>query len=108
MASQAQHKAGFLSLESAEVEVDYTSQIDKDLQKRRDFLFQLTLPNKVVYLLQAPGANQRVQWWVVTLSSHSEQHVPFLLTLFAPVCILSCPPFQGAALEESVSWLPWR
>jgi hypothetical protein len=58
----AQHKAGFVSVEGAVAEVDYTSQLGKDLQKRRNWLFELTLANNVVYLLQAPNNTQRVQW----------------------------------------------
>lgn len=48
---------------------DYTSQIGKDLQKRRSWLFELTLSNKVVYLLQAPNDTQRAQWSVNACTS---------------------------------------
>ena len=59
---QAQHKAGFVSMAGATAEDDYTSQLGKDLHKRRDWLFELTLSNKVVYLLQAPNKAQRAHW----------------------------------------------
>ena len=59
---QSQYKAGFVSLEGATAEVDYTSQLGKDLQKRRDYLFELTLANNVLYLVQAPNVTQRAQW----------------------------------------------
>ena len=51
-----------MSVDGAKVAVDYTSQIGKDLQKRRSWLFELTLSNSVVYLLQAPNSTQRAQW----------------------------------------------
>ncbi|CAI8026105.1 hypothetical protein GBAR_LOCUS15042 [Geodia barretti] len=57
-----QHKAGFVSVDGATAEDDYTSQIGKDLQKRRSWLFELTLPNQMIYLLQAPNGTQRAQW----------------------------------------------
>jgi hypothetical protein len=58
----AQHKAGFVSVAGATAGDDYTSQIGKDLQKRRSWLFELTLSNQTVYLLQAPNGTQRAQW----------------------------------------------
>ena len=53
-----------MDVEDAIVEMDYTSQMHKDLQKRRRFLFRLAMPNEIVYLLQAPSENQRTNWFV--------------------------------------------
>ena len=66
---QPYHKAGFVSVAGATAEDDYTSQIGKDLQKRRSWLFELTLPNEMVYLLQAPNGTQRAQWSVQSVTS---------------------------------------
>ena len=59
-----------MSVAGAIAEDDYTSQIGKDLQKRRSWLFELTLSNNLVYLLQAPNGTQRAQWWVHEIKSY--------------------------------------
>ena len=72
---QPQHKAGFVSVDGATAEDDYTSQIGKDLQKRRSWLFELTLPNQMIYLLQAPNGTQRAQWSVLEFTT---VHIHFM------------------------------
>ena len=62
--SQQKHKTGFVDLENSLVEIDFTSQKEKDLDKRRRFLFRLILSNNMEYLLQAPSENQMLQWLV--------------------------------------------
>jgi len=57
------YKAGFVNLEGGMVELDYTSQLNKDLQKRRKYLFRLQLPNAVEYLMQAPSDHQKTNWY---------------------------------------------
>ena len=64
---QTQHKAGFVSVAGASAVEDYSYQIGKDLQKRRSWLFELTLSNQVVYLLQCPNDTQRAQWSVTVM-----------------------------------------
>lgn len=73
-----------MSVDGAKVLVDYTSQIGKDLQKRRSWLFELTLSNNVVYLLQAPNNTQRAQWSV--LQAHVHVHAKLFIGLF--VCVI--------------------
>ena len=65
------YKAGFVNLEGGMVELDYTSQLNKDLQKRRKHLFRLQLPNAVEYLMQAPSDHQKTNWY----DSHVICHV---------------------------------
>ena len=60
--TQLKYKVGFVDLEDALVELDYTSQLHKELQKRRRHLFRLALPNDMEYIFQAPSDNQRTTW----------------------------------------------
>lgn len=60
--NRQKHKTGFVDLENSWVEIDFTSQKEKDLDKRRRFLFRLILSNNMEYLLQAPSENQMLQW----------------------------------------------
>ena len=55
-------KIGFANLEGGVVELDYTSQLNKDLNKRRECLFRLQLSNAMEYLLQAPSDKQTSNW----------------------------------------------
>lgn len=75
-----------MSVDGAKALVDYTSQIGKDLQKRRSWLFELTLSNNVVYLLQAPNNTQRAQWSVV--QAHTCTCQVFYLAVFTCMCDL--------------------
>lgn len=59
---QMKHKVGFMHVEGAIVELDYTSQMNKDIQKRRKHLFRILLPNRTEYLVQAPSDSQRTNW----------------------------------------------
>ena len=51
-----------MDLDGALVEVDYVSQENKDIQKRRKFLFRVVLKNDIEYIMQAPNQNQRKNW----------------------------------------------
>ena len=54
-------KVDSLEMEGALVEIDYVSQENKDIQKRRRYLFRLE-HNNMEYILQAPTNNQRNLW----------------------------------------------
>ena len=71
--SQQKHKTGFVDLENSWVEIDFTSQKEKDLDKRRRFLFRLILSNNMEYLLQAPSENQMLQWLVALAHTTTTQ-----------------------------------
>ncbi len=72
---QVKWKVGFVDVEDAIVELDYTSQLHKDLTKRRKFLFCVALPSEVIFLFQAPSEHQRTTWYV------SSSSLPVLHTL---------------------------
>ena len=57
-------KIGFANLEGGVVELDYTSQLNKDIHKRREKLFRLQLSNAMEFLLQAPSDKQASNWYV--------------------------------------------
>lgn len=77
--SQTQQKAGFADLDGSFIEIDYTSQQEKDLDKRRRHLFRLILANKVEYLFQAPSENQMMQWYKT--HTHMYTHQGFIYKL---------------------------
>ncbi len=52
-----------MDMDGALVEVDYVSQENKDIQKRRKFLFRVVLTNDIEYIMQAPNQNQRKTWY---------------------------------------------
>ena len=51
-----------MNMEGALVELDYVSQENKDIQKRRKFLFRVVSQNDVEYIMQAPNLNLRKTW----------------------------------------------
>ena len=55
-------KLELMDMDEALVEVDYVSQENKDIQKRRKFLFRVVLKNDIEYIMQAPNQNQRTTW----------------------------------------------
>ena len=55
-------KAGFYEIDGAVVEVDYTSQENVDIQKRRKHLFRVELQNSIVFMFQAPSDDRRKTW----------------------------------------------
>ncbi len=50
-----------LDMGVAIIEIDYISEENKDIQKRRQNLFRVEL-NRMEYLLQAPSGKQRNLW----------------------------------------------
>ncbi len=50
-----------LDMGGAIIEIDYISEENKDIQKRRQNLFRAEL-NRMEYLLQAPSGKQRNLW----------------------------------------------
>ena len=60
--AQNKQQIGFVDVAGAIVEVDYVSQINKDLQKRRKHIFRLELSNGTEYLMQAPSDSRRTNW----------------------------------------------
>ena len=60
--SQIKMKVGFIDMDGAIVEVDYTSQENKDIQKRRKHLFRVEFENKTEFMFQAPSDAQRKNW----------------------------------------------
>ena len=66
-----------MDIDGALVELDYVSQENKDIQKRRKFLFRMVLKNDIEYIMQAPNLNQRKTWLVhrvIELHMLSSQH----------------------------------
>ena len=59
---QIKMKVGSLEIDGAVVEVDYTSQENMDIQKRRKHLFRVELQNKMVLMFQAPSDDRRKTW----------------------------------------------
>lgn len=55
-------KVGYLDMDRAVVEVDYTSQENVDIQKRRKHLFRVELQNKTEMMFQAPSDDRRKTW----------------------------------------------
>ena len=55
-------KVEMMNMEGALVELDYVSQENKDIQKRRKFLFRVVSQNDVEYIMQAPNLNLRKTW----------------------------------------------
>lgn len=51
-----------LDMEGALVELDYVSQENKDIQKRRKFLFRVVTKNDMEYIMQATNTMQRKIW----------------------------------------------
>ena len=64
-------KVGFVDIDGAVVEVDYTSQENVDLQKRRKHLFRVELSNRTEFMFQAPSDDRRKAWCVFMLASHA-------------------------------------
>ena len=59
---QKDRQHGSLDVENSLVDIDYTSQINKDIDKRRSFLFQLILIDNTEYIFQAPSEKNRTAW----------------------------------------------
>ena len=57
------------------VEIDYTSQEEKDLDKRRRFLFRLILSNKIEYLFQGPSENIMLQWYAKSNDNNNNNSI---------------------------------
>ena len=64
-----------MDVDGALVEVDYVSQENKDIQKRRKFLFRMVLKNDIEYIMQAPNENQRKIWYI-TYTNQVMQSTP--------------------------------
>ena len=60
---QIKMKVGFMDIDGAVVEVDYTSQENVDLQKRRKHLFRVELSNSTQLMFQAPSDDRRKTWY---------------------------------------------
>ena len=60
--NQSMVKVGFVEIEGAVVEVDYTSQENMDIQKRRKHLFRVELQNRTQLMFQAPSDDKRKAW----------------------------------------------
>ena len=61
--THTQRKEKSVEIKNAVVELDYTSQINKDLEKRRKYLFRVMLPSSVEYIFQAPSDTLRSKWY---------------------------------------------
>ncbi|XP_019854959.1 PREDICTED: uncharacterized protein LOC109583893 isoform X2 [Amphimedon queenslandica] len=68
--NRQQTKLSSVDIEGASLEIDYSSQRDKDLDKRRKHLFRLTLTNKMEFLFQAASEHQ-MQQWIAFIKRHT-------------------------------------
>lgn len=59
---QVKDKVGFLDIDGAIVEVDYTFQENMDIEKRRKHLFRVELQNNTEFMFQAPSDDRRKTW----------------------------------------------
>eukprot|EP00731_Ephydatia_muelleri_P019507 Em0012g332a len=59
---QQKHKIGFFDVLNAKAEIDYTSQMNKDISKRRKHLFRVIWANGAHDLFQASTEIQRNHW----------------------------------------------
>ena len=59
---QSKNKLEYLNIDGALVELDYVSQENKDIQKRRKFLFRIATKSDTEYFLQAPSEQIRENW----------------------------------------------
>ena len=88
--TQMQQKAGFADLDGSFIEIDYTSQQEKDLDKRRRHLFRLILANNAEYLFQAPSENQMLQWY----KTHTHQSLIYK--------VVQGPKFRMGVVDTSL------
>ena len=81
---QKDRQHGSLDVENSLVDIDYTSQINKDIDKRRSFLFQLILIDNTEYIFQASSEKNRTAWWghVIGMWSAGICHVFWFVSEF--------------------------